>query len=183
MACADIEMLGGVVPNTYRRLSSLGASGTSPQNAHRDLLATLGRQNQITMEVELPFASNNRLGHEYLQQSLLLPHSMFAHLYANYPEVFRSFVLGGKQNTEEFWAAIEGSDHYNDHWVKDFEDRGHVIPLGLHGDGVPVVGRGKSWSKSLEIYSWSSLMSAGARTLQGLLLLNLRVLDFLFGWL
>ena len=35
------------------------------------------------------------------------------------------------------------------------------IPIALHGDGVPVTGVGKAWSKSVEIYSWSSCLSGG----------------------
>ena len=169
MAAADVQMLGGVVPETYWKLASLGASGGAPQNAHRDLLTTLGTQKEVSVEVELPFTSNTRLGYLHVQQQLLLPHRMFAHLYTKHQEVFKTFVLGGQDNTEEFWAAIQGSDHYNHHWVKDENMKGLVVPLGLHGDGVPVVGRGKSWSKSLEIYSWSSLVAAAARIFQGCL--------------
>eukprot|EP00969_Alexandrium_andersonii_P195699 8645728-Alexandrium_andersonii.AAC.1 len=35
------------------------------------------------------------------------------------------------------------------------------IPLALHGDGVPVSGVGKAWSKSLDVYSWCSLLGKG----------------------
>eukprot|EP00972_Heterocapsa_arctica_P013239 1945042-Heterocapsa_arctica.AAC.1 len=31
----------------------------------------------------------------------------------------------------------------------------------MHGDGVPVTGVGKSWSKSLDVFSWSSMLGAG----------------------
>ena len=32
------------------------------------------------------------------------------------------------------------------------------IPLALHGDGVPVTGIGKSWSKSVDVWSWCSCL-------------------------
>ena len=35
------------------------------------------------------------------------------------------------------------------------------IPLGVHGDGVPVVGIGKAWSKVLNVWSWFSLIGVG----------------------
>ena len=41
------------------------------------------------------------------------------------------------------------------------ERAGMTIPLSLHGDGVPVAGVGKSWSKSATCYSWSSLLGRG----------------------
>ena len=163
MASADMEMVGGVVPVNYRRLASIGASGAAPQNAHRDLLTALGVVPKVALEVEFPFHAQNVLQYQQLNQSLLLPHSMFAHLYANHQGAFHHFLLGGNQNAEAFWVALEDTEHYTNHWVKDDQNRGTLVPLGLHGDAVPVVGRGKSWSKSLEIYSWSSLMAAGSR--------------------
>jgi len=40
------------------------------------------------------------------------------------------------------------------------------IPLGLHGDGVPVVGIGKSWSRSVEVVSWGSCLGTGSTILK-----------------
>eukprot|EP00969_Alexandrium_andersonii_P176489 7804037-Alexandrium_andersonii.AAC.1 len=37
-----------------------------------------------------------------------------------------------------------------------------AVPLGLHGDGVPVAGVGKKWSKSCLALSWVSLLSTGS---------------------
>ena len=34
------------------------------------------------------------------------------------------------------------------------------IPVSLHGDGTPAMGGGKSWSKMIDIWSWSSLLVA-----------------------
>lgn len=35
------------------------------------------------------------------------------------------------------------------------------IPLALHGDGVAVVGVNKTWTKSVDAYSWTSVLSHG----------------------
>ena len=37
-----------------------------------------------------------------------------------------------------------------------------TVPLALHGDGTPVSGIGKAWSRLMDIYSFTSLMAAGA---------------------
>ena len=48
------------------------------------------------------------------------------------------------------------------HPVREMEDHTkHCIPIMIHGDGVPVAGLGKAWSKSAEIISWSSLLAHG----------------------
>ena len=44
------------------------------------------------------------------------------------------------------------------------------FPLSFHGDGVPVTGVGKSWSRTMHMYSVSSMVGAGT-TLQNMLLI------------
>lgn len=36
-----------------------------------------------------------------------------------------------------------------------------TVPLALHGDGTPVAGIGKAWSRMLDIFSWTSLVAVG----------------------
>lgn len=63
---------------------------------------------------------------------------------------------------QSFWKDMQGNPFYLTHPVR--ERGGHdlrAIPLSLHGDGVPVSGVGKSWSKSLDIYSWTSMLAHG----------------------
>jgi hypothetical protein len=50
----------------------------------------------------------------------------------------------------------------------------NFLPLSLHGDGVPVTGVGKSWSKGVESYSWASSLSEGTKTLKHWLVLMLQ---------
>ena len=37
-----------------------------------------------------------------------------------------------------------------------------TLPVNLHGDAVPTVGCGKIWSKMLQAYSWTCLLSKGS---------------------
>ena len=45
--------------------------------------------------------------------------------------------------------------HRRDFWTK-------CVAIKSHGDGVPVVGVGKSWNKMLDIWSWTSCLGSGA---------------------
>ena len=36
--------------------------------------------------------------------------------------------------------------------------REKCIPLAIHGDGTPVTGVGKAWSKQYDVWSWCSLL-------------------------
>jgi hypothetical protein len=40
--------------------------------------------------------------------------------------------------------------------------RTRFIPIFLHGDGTPITGIGKSWSKSSQIWNWGSLLARGS---------------------
>ena len=35
------------------------------------------------------------------------------------------------------------------------------MPISLHGDGVPVTGVGRSWSKSYDALTWTSCVASG----------------------
>ena len=45
-----------------------------------------------------------------------------------------------------------------------------AIPISFHGDAVPVTGVGESWSKSMVMYTISSMVGRGT-TLQTMLLM------------
>ena len=37
-----------------------------------------------------------------------------------------------------------------------------AVPIAIHGDGVPIVGLGKGWSRVMTLSSWYSLVGQGA---------------------
>ena len=83
-----------------------------------------------------------------------------------YPEAFRDrFLGGGDQKVWEFWQAMTAAEHpaLDEHPLVTKESfQTKVVPLSLHGDGVPVSGVGKAWSQSVDCYSFSSLLSSGS---------------------
>lgn len=146
-------------------LAGLGSSGRFPNHMYSELMTKLK-----------PCVIRNSLAEFSLclrrppkaiiqvSQPMLLPHVLFATLYHNHRERFVEALCGGSvERIPAFWSAMQGSNLYERNPVKTFA--GHkerCIPLSIHGDGVPITGVGKSWSKSVEVFSWSSLLSHGA---------------------
>ena len=73
----------------------------------------------------------------------------------------------------EFWDSMQGTPLLNGHAVlthpceaaparRRGTFRDWAVPLSLHVDGVPVTGVGKSWSKSLDVVSFCSLLARGS---------------------
>ena len=71
-------------------------------------------------------------------------------------------ITGVAGTLEEFWDAISssGSPLFADHPVRH-KDLRRAVPISLHADGVPTVAVGKAWGKSLDVFSWNSLVGAG----------------------
>ena len=164
-AKADFELAGATAPRDIVALSSIGGSGLYPQNMHRDLvkfkLATpplAPAMSKINMWVK---KTHYRI--EEVPQSVLLPHALFGQLYKHDKAEFKSRALGGSEdNIARFWDQIAHTKRYNDHPIRTKSDhKTKCVPIGVHGDGVQVVGVGRSWSKGVEAFSWSSLLAIG----------------------
>ena len=65
-----------------------------------------------------------------------------------------------------FWEKIGDHPLLEGHPVHARRDlpcdwRRLAVPFSIHGDGVPCVGVGKTWSKSMELLSWASCLVKG----------------------
>ena len=57
------------------------------------------------------------------------------------------------------FCTDSGGHQFAHHPVQNEENyRTQCIPIGLHGDGTPSSGAGKSWSKMIDDWSWFSLL-------------------------
>jgi hypothetical protein len=147
---ADLQTLGG-----------LGSHGLYPNNMNAELMRKVPKP-----DLPAPYVSSMPLrapgGFKMWEQTFLWPHELFASLYTNYREHWSTAVCAGASTLQQFWAATRGSPQLDGHPLlarEGFERK--CIPIALHGDGVPVAGVGKTWSQSLEIMSWSSLLGRG----------------------
>ena len=156
---------------SLKALAELGNSGRLPGNAHRDMVAYLGEPDmpkpllaQVHMAILKP-----RLGLRRRSQlgpvSILLPHVHFAHLFANHRTVFDLQMLGGRPATvREFWEGVvlRRDGRLRLHPMAGREDWASLaVPIALHGDAVPVLAVGKAGTKSLDVFSWQSVLAHG----------------------
>ena len=175
MALCDQEALcraAGVSPfsisPSLRRLAGIGSSGTHPGNAHRDLVAWLGEPSipgpyvaDVPVKVQKPIRGQAK--DQSCPCHFLLPHVYFADTFANRSQIFEETMLGGDaSNPPKFWAGVvERRDPRLAHhplmrkpdWMRK------CIPLSWHGDAVPCIGVGKATSRSLDVWSWQSVLA------------------------
>ena len=93
-------------------------------------------------DVSLPFKAP--LGDR--TQSLLLPHEMFASIYEHYPHAWTQNIIPDEETLGTFWDSVAAHPQMAGHPIAARPDfRSRCIPLGLHGDDVPITGLGKIW--------------------------------------
>ena len=90
---------------------------------------------------------------------VLLPHEIFAAMYAK-GEAWLKCILPDNSKLVPFWDAFEKHPAMQKHPCKKERNwKENTIPLGLHGDEVPVLGTGKIWCKCSLVFSWFSIMA------------------------
>ena len=161
-ATAKCVVLDGCSHPDVVTLSKLGSDGKYPNNMYSELCNKL-QPTPITHALDEITVWQKKPGKRPVEvtHKILLPHKLFASLYADHNDVFKASLLGGGEDEPaRFWEAMQGNPTYHSHPVST---RGtpttRAIPLALHGDGVTTSGCGKSWARSVDAYSWCSLLS------------------------
>ena len=163
----DIEQLGMAAPDIYCKLANIGSGGTQKGNMHRDLQKLVHVQVPPGFQVDVPVRGHQPGTWRTTTQHMLLPHELFAYMWENKRNAFVEFVQGPPGQIEGFWTEMADSPQLAAHPLRLEPDYQHTaIPIAIHGDGVPVTGVGKSWSKSCDIYSWASLLGGGRMALK-----------------
>ena len=141
-------------------LAGIGTMGSHPNKCHADLMTKVEKLSKLPdpFKVTIPFKPP--LGDA--PQGLLLPHEMFSAVYHGYPETFKRSILNNAAALEGFWTSVEQHPQIRGHPIKNVANyKSKVIPLAVHGDGVPIVGLGKGWSRVMTLFSWYSLVGQG----------------------
>ena len=145
-------------------LAGLGSGGRFSSHMHSELLKHLQptKVNEALSEVNI-FMKRLPNGIIQSKHPMLLPHELFATMYEHHRERFIEVLCGGSLATiEMFWQDVAGTQKYASHPARLVPShRKKCIPIALHGDGVPISGVGKSWSKSAQVFSWTSLLARG----------------------
>ena len=160
LAKRDMEAMGvSKVQSSLASLASMGSSGKHANNCHRDLMKLVNDKSWLPqpLQVVMPFKPADFV------QSVMLPHLVFHALYTHYPAFWAAcFLPLGVKGLVAFWNLMASHP-----CMVDFQSSKHkwqkwTIPLNLHGDAVPTIGCGKVWSKMLQAYSWTGLLSKGS---------------------
>ena len=141
-------------------LAKIGTAGKNSNNCHRDIMKAVEGATKLptALAVQLPFAG--KLGLQ--NQSVLLPHEMFATIFHEYPNSWKMIMLPDSAKLHEFWTAMETHPNMLGHpntTRPEYKDK--CIPLALRGDEVPVTGRGKCWRKRTLTFQRLSLVGRG----------------------
>ena len=148
------------------RMAKIGAGGKYPANMQRDLLAISGEYTVLKANTLVPNIRIKKKQEglsEPVDLSFLLPHKLFSVLFHSLPSAFTSSVLGGSaRNVQTFWASMKDNPVLAARpQLKARPDLDKVIPIALHGDGVAYQQIRGAGGKSLDVLSWSSLLSRG----------------------
>ena len=169
LALLDLKVASaGNTNSELEKLSRIGAHGFYSNNCNRDLnnllpTSQLPQAHEFQLTCRTPVFGTFRM-HDF---SMLLPHEWFSAMHQHYPEYFRQHVVRSRDDLREFWSQCGEHPALRENVVKTTVDYNSlVVPLSLHGDGVPVKGVGKSWSESMNVYSWASVVADTGTTAQ-----------------
>ena len=133
-------------------LASIGAAGGAPGNAHRDLERKLNRgllDDYIPRpwNIEVPMRDVKKRPPAVVPVGcpVMMPHEWLAAMWARSRSEFNDYILGGAGSSPAgFWEHVRAADpRLSCHPAKHVEPKRMLIPLRVHGDGVPV-GKGKN---------------------------------------
>ena len=163
----ECAMKDGASHPKVKELATIGSHGMYPNNCHIELTRKL-QAPPILSALSTIKLSFKRCAHaiSQVEHYMLLPHEVFSCIWHNHREEFVKRLLGGSYgNIKHFWEDMATNPAYFDHPVASRQDHlTHCVPLSLHGDGVAVSGISRAWSKSLDAYSWDSMLSQGSTT-------------------
>ena len=167
IAAAAVE--DGAAGHDIKVLAGLGSKGRYPGNMHRELVNHMHPTfvEDAMAQTQAHYRLDHFRGITTLTHQVLLPHTLFHCLFTHHPEAFRDRILGcSEDNVGKFWDSMSLHPAYNGHPITARDNhKSKCVPLAVHGDGVAVSGCGKSWSKTIDVYSWTSMIGRGS-TLQ-----------------
>ena len=162
LACKDFDAAaarnGQLVG--LRSIASVGNHGKLPNNSHRDFVAVVSQSSKMPQPFEMKVRFEE-LGEQ--PQSVILPHLLFASIYEHYKETWASAIASTPQRMKEFWQSQANHPQMENHPILQRPDhQSRCVPIGFHGDEVPLTGKGKVWQKQMLTFEWTSLLSTGS---------------------
>ena len=146
-------------------LAGLGSEGRHPQHMYSDLIKKLDPPHIDRFECTLPLKLHEKNPRDHVQH-MLLPHETFSKMYHMYPNQWKARMVPTDESINMFWSQMEGHPLLVDHPMKERDNWWELaVPYSIHIDGVPCVGVGKAWGKTMELFSWCSFLGLGSSML------------------
>ena len=150
---------------SLHKLASLGSYGKQPHNVLPQLLTYLGSPGYpppVTFPLYMKVLKQSHQTEAEYPFKMYLPHVLFSWMYQNDRRRFLELFIGKCDTAEKrsaYWRELERrrDPRLSHHPMKERAGwRENCIPIGLHGDGVPVLQVGRAGAKSLTCYSIQS---------------------------
>ena len=137
----------------------MGVSGKYPQHMSDEFLKIIDSHSPCLLpqpfQALIPYKSDDQWA-----AHIMLPHELFASLYHNYRDAWSRAILPEQPNKS--WESCGAHPQMQGHPMLCRENwKSLAVPIGMHGDAVPVTGIGKVAAKCLDVFSWTSLISSG----------------------
>ena len=170
-------------PGELEQLARIGASGRYPNHCHRELLdIVLGPDAPPPKIFRLPQKRMKGLMHPLADthHTMQNPCDVIGKLHSAYPKGFARRFLGtddpasAPRILSEFWNIVPNHDprkqslkrHYRSRFATEAEMWRNIVPISIHGDGVPVA------SQSCEAISLSGILGRPLATIDAKILVS-----------
>ena len=131
------------------------------RNLDRSIAGLMAKEADLPRPFEVSIPMKGQVD-QVPSAAILLPHEMFAAFYEKTAS-WTSSVLPDSSSIEKIWSAFQHHPMMAGHPIKEKPNwHSTTVPIGLHGDEVPVMGVGKIWCRSVLAFSWFSLLASAA---------------------
>ena len=156
-----LQIKSGGQLSDLETLAKLGGTSSLSNNMHRDIMKKFNHFSSLPEGQDVGMVFKNSADDKV--QKVMLPHELFSAIYNSYPQAWDKIMIPNNQKLVEFWNAQENHPNMEGNPIKDRPDyKTKCVPLGFHGDEVPITGKGKCWCKSMLTFEWCSLVGFGS---------------------
>ncbi|CAE7222140.1 unnamed protein product [Symbiodinium sp. CCMP2592] len=151
-----------------KKLGKAGSHGRYANKVYRAVYKTAAQGIRIPSPflVKIPFKSP----WDMLLQAVMLPHILFSSIFSSYKATWEKSICPNVEALERFWNVIVENKNPNitPAMTRKANWKRRLVPLALHGDGVPITGLGKSWVQTVTNFAWCSLLTMSTSTIDSL---------------
>jgi len=165
-AAADLGDRNDKAAREIKSLASIGGHGKFGGNMQRDIINMYTTNMPDLYWAEIPIKDGENVV-QVVPWPFVMPTDLFGAMHDNHPVKFKSIVVGGDGELESFWNAQQfdrdprwGGSSVGVRFQENPALKSLVVPLWVHGDGVPLPPRKRD---SVDVISFGSCMVERSR--------------------